>query len=165
MTTMPTQLIDGDWEDGDSTFEVTNPADGSSVGHIAWSGHDAASRAADATARAFGEWSDLPTRRRSDILLEAARLIAERADSLGTLLAREAGKRLPEAVGELAFSAEYFRWFAEQARRPTGKVIPHEAVDRRHLTVRRPVGVVASLTPWTFPCSIQARKLAPAGTS
>lgn len=162
MTSMPTQLIDGDWMDGDSTFEVTNPADGSSVGHIAWSGHAAAHRAADAAARAFGEWSDLPARRRSDILLEASRLIAERADSLGTLLAREAGKRLPEAVGELAFSAEYFRWFAEQARRPTGKVIPHEAVDRRHLTVRRPVGVVASLTPWNFPCSIQARKLAPA---
>ena len=162
MTTMPSQLIDGAWEDGDSALEVTNPADGTVVGHVAWSGPKAAQRAADAAARAFGAWSDLPARRRSDILLDASRLIAERADTLGALLAREAGKRLPEAVGELAFSAEYFRWFAEQARRPNGEVIPHEAGDRRHVTVRRPVGVVASLTPWNFPCSIQARKLAPA---
>jgi succinate-semialdehyde dehydrogenase/glutarate-semialdehyde dehydrogenase len=159
---MPSQLIDGAWEDGDSSLEVTNPADGSIVGRVAWGGPQDARRAADAAERAFGAWSDLPARRRADILLDASRLIAERADELGALLAREAGKRLPEAVGELAFSAEYFRWFAEQARRPSGAVIPHEAADRRHVTVRRPVGVVASLTPWNFPCSIQARKLAPA---
>ena len=162
MTSMPSQLIDGAWEGGDSSLEVTNPADGSTVGHVAWGGAKDARRAADAAARAFGEWSDLPARRRSDILMAAARLIAERADDLGALLAREAGKRLPEAVGELTFSAEYFRWFAEQARRPSGQVIPHEVGDRRHVTVRRPIGVVASLTPWNFPCSIQARKLAPA---
>jgi succinate-semialdehyde dehydrogenase/glutarate-semialdehyde dehydrogenase len=162
VTTTASQLIAGVWEEGDSTVEVTNPADGTVVGHIAWGDVDTAQRAADAAARAFGDWSDLPARRRADILLEASRLITERAESLGTTLAQEAGKRLPEAVGELAFSAEYFRWFAEQARRPHGEVIPHEVADRRHLTVRRPVGVVASLTPWNFPCSIQARKLAPA---
>jgi succinate-semialdehyde dehydrogenase/glutarate-semialdehyde dehydrogenase len=162
VTTTASQLIAGVWEEGDSTVEVTNPADGSVVGHIAWGDVDTAQRAADAAAGAFGDWSELPARRRADILLEASRLITERAQSLGTTLAQEAGKRLPEAVGELAFSAEYFRWFAEQARRPHGEVIPHEVADRRHVTVRRPVGVVASLTPWNFPCSIQARKLAPA---
>ena len=162
MTTTASQLVAGVWEESDSTVEVTNPADGSIVGHIAWGDVDTAQRAADAAARAFGDWSELPARRRADILLEASRLITERAQSLGTTLAQEAGKRLPEAVGELAFSAEYFRWFAEQARRPHGEVIPHEVADRRHVTVRRPVGVVASLTPWNFPCSIQARKLAPA---
>lgn len=162
MTTTASQLVAGVWEESDSTVEVTNPADGSIVGHLAWGDVDTAQRAADAAARAFGDWSELPARRRADILLEASRLITERAQSLGTTLAQEAGKRLPEAVGELAFSAEYFRWFAEQARRPHGEVIPHEVADRRHVTVRRPVGVVASLTPWNFPCSIQARKLAPA---
>ena len=162
MTITASHLVDGTWEDGDSTVDVTNPADGSVVGRLAWGDAKTARRAADAAARAFADWSDLPPRRRADILLEASRLIAERADAIGDLLAREAGKRRPEAVGEVAYSAEYFRWFAEQARRPQGEVLAHEAADRRHLTVRRPVGVVASLTPWNFPCSIQARKLAPA---
>jgi succinate-semialdehyde dehydrogenase/glutarate-semialdehyde dehydrogenase len=92
---MPSQLIDGAWEDGDSSLEVTNPADGSIVGRVAWGGPQDARRAADAAERAFGAWSDLPARRRADILLDASRLIAERADELGALLAREAGKRLP----------------------------------------------------------------------
>jgi succinate-semialdehyde dehydrogenase/glutarate-semialdehyde dehydrogenase len=162
VTTIASHLVDGTWEDGDSTVDVTNPADGSVVGRLAWGDAKTARRAADAAARAFADWADLPPRRRADLLLEASRLIAERADTIGDLLAREAGKRRPEAVGELAFSAEYFRWFAEQARRPQGEVMAHEAADRRHLTIRRPVGVVASLTPWNFPCSIQARKLAPA---
>ncbi len=162
MTTIASHLVDGIWEDGDSTVDVTNPADGSVVGRLAWGDAKTAQRAADAAARAFADWADLPPRRRADILLEASRLIAERADSIGDTLAREAGKRRPEAVGEVAFSAEYFRWFAEQARRPQGEVMAHEAADRRHLSLRRPVGVVASLTPWNFPCSIQARKLAPA---
>ena len=162
MSTIASHLVDGTWEDGDSTVDVTNPVDGSVVGQLAWGDAKTAQRAADAAARAFADWADLPPRRRADILLDASRLIAERADAIGDTLAREAGKRRPEAVGELAFSAEYFRWFAEQARRPQGEVMAHEAADRRHLSVRRPVGVVASLTPWNFPCSIQARKLAPA---
>ena len=162
MTTLASHLIDGTWEDGPATVDVTSPADSSVVGRLAWGDAKTAERAADAAARAFTDWAELPPRRRADILLEASRLIAERADTIGETLAREAGKRRPEAVGEVAFSAEYFRWFAEQARRPQGEVIAHEAADRRHLTIRRPVGVVASLTPWNFPCSIQARKLAPA---
>jgi succinate-semialdehyde dehydrogenase / glutarate-semialdehyde dehydrogenase len=162
VTTLASHLIDGTWEDGAATVDVTNPADGSVAGRLAWGDAKTAERAADAAARAFADWAELPPRRRADILLEASRLIAERADTIGETLAREAGKRRPEAVGEVAFSAEYFRWFAEQARRPQGEVIAHEAADRRHLTIRRPVGVVASLTPWNFPCSIQARKLAPA---
>lgn len=162
VTTTAAHLVAGTWEEGRASLEVTNPADGSLVGQVAWGDAGTARRAADAAARALGEWADLPARRRADVLLEAARLLAERADELGLLLAREAGKRLPEAVGEIAFSAEYLRWFAEQARRPAGEVFPHEAADRRHLSLRRPVGVVASLTPWNFPCSIQARKLAPA---
>jgi succinate-semialdehyde dehydrogenase/glutarate-semialdehyde dehydrogenase len=155
-------LIDGTWEEGGGLVEVTSPADGQVVGRQSWGGAADVTRAADAAAKAMDDWADRPARRRADILLEASRLIAERADEIGRILAREAGKRLPEAVGEVAFSAEYFRWFAEEARRSKGEVIPHEASDRRHLTIRRPAGVVASLSPWNFPCSIQARKLAPA---
>ncbi|WP_219414239.1 NAD-dependent succinate-semialdehyde dehydrogenase [Pseudonocardia nigra] len=155
-------LIDGSWETPDASLDVTNPADGSPVGAIGWGTPADARRAADAAARAFDAWAATTARTRADLLLEAARLIGERADTIGRLLAREAGKRLPEAVAEVTFSAEYFRWFAEEARRPHGDVHTAEAPGRRHLTLRRPAGVVASLTPWNFPCSIQARKLAPA---
>jgi len=162
MTERPTTLINGRWRDSAGTREVRNPADGSLVGRIGYGGAAEARAAADAAAGAFGPWADLPARSRAALLLEAAELITERAEQLGCLLAAEAGKRRPEAIGEVRFAAEYFRWFAEQCRRPSGAVHPHEAPDRRHLTIRRPAGVVASLTPWNFPCSIQARKLAPA---
>lgn len=154
--------IDGRWEDRDASVPVTNPADDSEVGTLAYGDADDAVRAAEAAAAAFPEWAATTARTRADLLHAAADLLAERTDTIAELLAREAGKRLPEARGEVAFSGEYLRWFAEQARRPTDEVIPHEASGTRHVTITRPVGVVASLTPWNFPCSIQARKLAPA---
>lgn len=165
-TRTATVLIGGVWQDRDSHKDVVDPATGEVVGEIAYP--DAAEAVADANAAAdaadaaFASWAATPARARADILLRAAGLIRERADELALLLAREAGKRLPEAAGEIAFSAEYFQWFAEEARRLGGDYPPHEAPNRRHLVIRRPVGVVASLTPWNFPCSIQARKLAPA---
>ena len=83
VTTIASHLVDGTWEDGDNTVDVTNPADGSVVGRLAWGDAKTAQRAADAAARAFADWADLPPRRRADILLEASRLIAERADAIG----------------------------------------------------------------------------------
>jgi succinate-semialdehyde dehydrogenase/glutarate-semialdehyde dehydrogenase len=155
-------LIDGQWSDSDHRQTISNPATGATVGTVSWGTADDAHRAADAAAAAFEDWGRTTGRARADRLHAAAALITDRADHLARLLAAEAGKRLPEARGEVAFSAEYFRWFAEQARRPEGAVIPQEAPGNRHLTIRRPIGVVASLTPWNFPVSIQARKLAPA---
>ncbi len=162
MSSHAPHLIGGQWIDGAEAAPVHDPADGTEVGTVASGSATEARAAADAAAEAAESWGGLPARSRSRLLLAAADLIDERADELGLLLAREAGKRLPEAVAEVRFSAEYFRWFAEEARRPDGAVHPHEAPGRRHLSVRRPAGVVASLTPWNFPCSIQARKLAPA---
>ena len=162
MAARGTHLVDGQWLDDGTPQAVTNPADGSVAGTVHIAGGELASQAAEAAAVAFDDWAATPARARADILLRGAQLILERADEIGTLLAREAGKRLPEAVGEVRFSAEYFRWFAEEVRRPSGNVLRPESATRHQLTVRRPAGVVASLTPWNFPCSIQARKLAPA---
>lgn len=162
MANTPSVLIDGAWHETTEQKDVLNPVTGSVVGRIGYGGRAEATAAADAAAAALPAWADTPARQRADLLHKAADLITARAEEIGTLLAAEAGKRKPEAVGEVAFSAEYFRWFAEQARRPSGSVHTHEAADRRHMTLRRPAGVVASLTPWNFPCSIQARKLAPA---
>jgi len=157
-----TTLIDGVWSALQQRREVTSPGTGEVVGSVCWGTADDARRAADAAARALPSWAGLPGRARADILLRAADLLAERRDEIARLLAAEAGKRLPEAEGELAFSGEYIRWFAEEARRPQGSVFAQEDAARRHFSTRSAAGVVVSLTSWNFPCSLQARKLAPA---
>lgn len=144
------------------SYEVRNPADGSLVGTIPYGDAATAIEAADAARAAFPSWSTTPARARADILLRISAMLAERADTIGRLLSTETGKRLPEGVAELRFSSEYFRWFAEEARRTGGEIIPNEAPNRRHHVISRPAGVALSLTPWNFPVSIQARKLAPA---
>ncbi|WP_149256725.1 NAD-dependent succinate-semialdehyde dehydrogenase [Actinomadura sp. K4S16] len=162
MTDQGTLLINGNWRSLERTLDVIDPADGSVIGAVAWGSAAEAVEAADAAAKAFPAWAGMPPRDRADILLAAAELVDRRREEIGSLLAREAGKRLPEAVAEVRFSAEYLRWFAEEIRRPQGEILTPEQSGRRQLTFHRPAGVVASLTPWNFPCSIQARKLAPA---
>jgi succinate-semialdehyde dehydrogenase/glutarate-semialdehyde dehydrogenase len=162
MSKQETTLIDGVWSALEQRRDVTSPGNGEVIGTVCWGTADDARRAASAAARAFSSWSGMSARERADILLRAADLLTERQDRIARLLAAEAGKRLPEAVGELSFSAEYIRWFAEEARRAQGQVYSEEDSSRRHLSMRRPAGVVVSLTSWNFPCSLQARKLAPA---
>jgi succinate-semialdehyde dehydrogenase/glutarate-semialdehyde dehydrogenase len=153
-------LINGTWHSAGTFKDVTDPGNGSTVGEVAWGTAEDAGKAADAAAEAFGDWSRTTARTRADLLRNAAALLSERRDELAHTLALEAGKRLPEAQGEVDFSVEYFRWFAEEVRRATGTVSPPELRGRRHLSTRKPIGVALSLTPWNFPVSIQARKLA-----
>lgn len=155
-------LIDGDWVGSSTTRPVHNPADGAVIAHLAWAGAEQAVAAADAARRALTQWGGRPARERADILMQAVTVLSRRHHEIAALLARETGKRLPEAVAEVNLSMEYLRWFAEEARRPAGEVLTPEAPGREQLTLREPAGVVVSLSPWNFPCSIQARKLAPA---
>ncbi|WP_422935158.1 NAD-dependent succinate-semialdehyde dehydrogenase [Sinomonas sp. P47F7] len=160
--TEETTLINGQWRRLTTRKDVENPATGQIVGTVCWGDGALATEAAHAAASAFRDWSRTPARRRADILLRASEILLERVDHIAAILAAEAGKRLPEAAGEVSFSAEYLRWFAEEARRPLGNMLPGEDPARRHLTTRAAAGVVVSLTSWNFPCSLQARKLAPA---
>lgn len=146
----------------DRSIQVVSPASGETVAEIGYGAASDATAAVAAAAEAFPAWSRLPARQRSDTLMRIYALLVERAEEIGLLLARESGKRLPEGVGEIRLAAEYFRWFAEQAPRPVGDVAPQESPNRRHLTLAQPAGVALCLTPWNFPVSIQARKLAPA---
>jgi succinate-semialdehyde dehydrogenase / glutarate-semialdehyde dehydrogenase len=159
---VPGNYIDGEWLPPDATIPVVNPADHSVIAEVGYGGKAEAAQAASAASRAFPAWSSRTARQRADILVEASRLLGARADEIGRLLSRETGKRLPEGIGEVRFAAEYFRWFAEEARRPVGAVLSQEVPGRRHVTLHRAAGVVACLTPWNFPVSIPARKLAPA---
>lgn len=164
LTTENALFIGGEWvapEQGGS-LNVYNPLDNSVLGIIGYGGKAEAVAAVNAAEHAFPAWASTPARGRADILIRVGQLLQERAERIGLTLALETGKRLPEAVAEIRFAAEYFRWFAEQARRPVGELIPHELTHRRHLTMVHPIGVALCLTPWNFPVSIQARKVAPA---
>jgi succinate-semialdehyde dehydrogenase/glutarate-semialdehyde dehydrogenase len=162
MESSKTILIGGIWLSGSRTIKILNPATGAVVGELDYGGRKEAEAALIAASEAFIGWAQSPPRVRAEVLRRTAELLVERRDAIGRVLAEETGKRLPEAIAEVQFASEYFRWFGEEVRRPSGKVIPHEIDERRHMTISRPSGVAAILTPWNFPVSIQARKLAAA---
>lgn len=142
--------------------EVHNPADGTVVGAVGYGDAADATAAADAAGAAFADWSAMPARARGDVLRACAEQLVRGAEDIGGLLSSETGKRLPEGIAEVRMAAEFFRWYGEQVRRPIGEVIPSELPGRRSVTARRAAGVAVCLTPWNFPVSLQARKLAPA---
>lgn len=157
-------FIDGEWKQAISkaTKGIENPATGQVFCEIGYGGTEDALAAVEAAERAFTAWSATSVRERSAILYRAAELLRQRAEEIALILATESGKPKAQAVGEIKFSAEYFQWFAEEIRRPCGQIIPGDARNKRHYTYSQPAGVALCLTPWNFPVSIQARKLAPA---
>ncbi len=157
-------LIDGEWvvPEGGRLLAVENPATGRRLAELSYGGTAEALAAADSAEAALDGWAGRPARERSDLLRNAADLVDDRSAAIGELLAADAGKRLSEAVGEAHFSAEFLRWFAEAVRQPAGSVLRSEQAERHQVTFSRPAGVVACLTPWNFPMSILARKVAPA---
>jgi len=157
-------FINGEWVDAISgaTFAVTNPATGEEIGRVPDGGADDARAAIAAADAAFASWSTTTAYKRADVLLDAWRLMNERADELATLMTREQGKPLKASRFEVGYGADFIRWFAEEARRLTGEWLPSGRPDQRFLTVRQPVGVVAAVTPWNYPMSMLTRKMAPA---
>lgn len=143
-------------------LDVVEPATGTTLAQIGYGTRSDAVEAADAASDAFPNWSESPARARARVLQRTAELLRDRKEEIGRVLARESGKLLAEAIAEIAFSAEYFQWFAEECRRPHGVTIPGEVEGRRHQTFTQACGVALCITPWNFPVSIQARKLAAA---
>ncbi|HMQ29478.1 MAG TPA: aldehyde dehydrogenase family protein [Chloroflexaceae bacterium] len=162
MEITPSLLIDGRWSSPSRVREVRAPATGAVLARIGMAGREEAEAAVEAAARALPAWRRTTGMERSAILARAAALIGERAEAIGRALSEETGKLLREAVGEVRFGADYFAWFAGEARRLEGLRGVSGRNGGPQLVLRRPVGVVATLTPWNFPVSIQARKLAPA---
>ncbi|GAA1996823.1 NAD-dependent succinate-semialdehyde dehydrogenase [Microbacterium ulmi] len=145
-----------------ATFPVVNPADGSVVATVPDSTPEDAERALDAARAASASWAALPQRERSGILLRAFSLMIERRDELATLITRENGKARPDALAEVAYAAEYFRWYAEQAVRVRGELFDSPSGSNKVLVTHEPVGVCVLVTPWNFPAAMATRKIAPA---
>lgn len=157
-------LIGGQWRDADNgaTCEVLNPATGESLGSVPDMGAAETRRAIEAAHGAFPAWSRRTARERALVLRRLYELMMEHQDDLALLLTAEQGKPLAEAKGEIAYSASFLEWFAEEGKRMYGDVIPGHAGDKRLLTLRQPVGVVAAITPWNFPSAMLGRKIGPA---
>ncbi len=157
-------LIGGKWVAADSgkTIEVTNPANGQKLGTVPKSGAAETRRAVEAAQAAFETFRKTTALQRSQMLRKLADALMDNQQSLAELLTMEQGKSLTEAKGEIASSAAYVMWFAEEARRTYGDVVPSPWADRRIIVTREPVGVIAAITPWNFPSSMLARKIGPA---
>ena len=156
--------IGGDWVDADdgATIEVTNPATGKVIGTVPNCGRNEAGRAIDAAHDAFAGWRDAGAETRAGALYRLFECLMDNNQRLGEILTEEMGKPLPEAIGEVAGGAKFFKWYAEEARRVYGDIIPSPFPDTRIVVTKHPVGVVGAITPWNFPSAMIARKLAAA---
>src|SRR5216110_2537885 len=160
---MRANLIAGQWTAGKQTNPDINPSDVSDVIDQYASGDAAAVDAAVAAARAaFPAWSGSTPQQRFDALDFAGSEILARRAELGELLAREEGKTLPEATGEAARAGQIFKFFAGEALRTAGEIIPSIRPGMSVEVTREPIGVVGLITPWNFPIAIPAWKIAPA---
>ncbi|MEM8696677.1 MAG: NAD-dependent succinate-semialdehyde dehydrogenase [Pseudomonadota bacterium] len=156
--------IDGQWVSADDSalFSVYDPANGDEIAQVADCGQSETSRAVAAADVAFREWSILPNAARADKLVSWHDLMLAHEDELARILTAEMGKPLAEAVGEIRYGASYLLWYAEEAKRIYGDIIPHATPDARMMVIRQPVGVCAAITPWNFPNAMLLRKAAAA---
>ena len=156
--------IDGKWQDADNgaTHAVNNPATGRRIGTSPVMGAAETKRAIAAADAAWPAWRAKTAKERSAILRKWFELMLANVDDLALILTTEQGKPLAESKGEVTIGAWYVEWFAEEARRVYGDVIPTIGNDRRLVVIKEPVGVCAAITPWNFPSSMITRKVAPA---
>ena len=156
--------IDGAWVDADDgdTIAVTDPATGAEIATVPRCGAAETERAIAAAERALVHWRNTTAAERSRILRRWFDLMMEHQDDLATLMTCEQGKPLAESRGEIAYAAAYIEWYAEEAKRAYGEVIPSPFKDRRIVVTKEPIGVCAAITPWNFPSAMITRKVAPA---
>lgn len=157
-------LIDGQWRDATdgATIDVHNPATHEKIGIIPNVGAAQTHEAIVAAERAFATWKLRTAEERANLLKRWFALMIQHQSDLAILMTCEQGKPIAEARGEIAYAASYIEWFAEEARRLYGEVIPSPWGDKRIVVTREPVGVCAAITPWNFPSAMITRKVAPA---
>jgi succinate-semialdehyde dehydrogenase/glutarate-semialdehyde dehydrogenase len=156
--------VGGRWIDADSgaVTAIRNPATGADLGTVPELSAAETRRAIEAAHAAFPAWAAQTAEARAVLLRRWHALLLQHQEDLATLMTAEQGKPLAEARGEIAYAASFIEWFAEEARRLYGEVIPPHQADKRLIVLRQPVGVAAAITPWNFPAAMITRKAAPA---
>jgi len=165
LESVPTDLlIGGVWQPARSgaRFVVQDPATEATLLEVADAGPDDAVAALDAAAEAQPSWAATAARERGEVLRRAFELLTERSDDIATLISLEMGKSMTESKAEVAYGAEFLRWFSEEAVRIRGMYMASPSGDGRLLTTRQPVGPCLLITPWNFPLAMATRKLGPA---
>jgi len=157
-------FIDGTWcpAAAGRTIDVVNPATGERIGSVAHAEKPDLDRALAAVEKGFGIWRKMSAFERSKLMRKAADILRSRADAIATLMTLEQGKPVGEAKMEVLAGADVIDWFAEEARRAYGRVIPARAEGVYQLVIKEPVGPVAAFTPWNFPINQVVRKLSAA---
>lgn len=162
---VPTNLwIGGQWRDGsaEGRLDVIDPSTGKVISSVANASVDDALAAVGAAHDAAADWAATPPRKRSEILRRCFELMIERKQMLAELISLENGKALPDAEGEVAYAAEFFRWFSEEAVRLNGEISTAPSGANRIVVQYQPIGVSVLVTPWNFPAAMATRKIAPA---
>ncbi|WP_339071401.1 NAD-dependent succinate-semialdehyde dehydrogenase [Pseudomonas idahonensis] len=155
-------FIDGHWSSGGASYPVYNPANGELITQVQKAGAEETRLAIAAAQRALPAWRALTAKERSQRLKRWSELMIGQQRELATLLSREQGKPLAEAMGEVVYAASFLEWFAEEAKRAYGDVIPSHKADARIIVTKQAIGVVAAITPWNFPLAMVTRKVGPA---
>ncbi len=155
--------VGGEWlRLAGSNIEVTNPATGELLARVPKAGREETAAAITQAHKALPGWSARTAKERAAVLRRWHDLIVANVDDLARILTAEQGKPLTEARAEILYGAAFFEWFAEEAKRVYGELIPAPAIDRRLMVMRQPIGVCAAITPWNFPMAMIPRKAAPA---
>jgi succinate-semialdehyde dehydrogenase/glutarate-semialdehyde dehydrogenase len=156
--------VAGEWINADNgeTATVTNPATGEILGTVPVCGKTETQRAIAAAAVAQRAWCKRPAKERAAVLRKLNDLMLANQDDLAVIMTSEQGKPLAEARGEIAYAASFIEWFADEARRVCGDMIPSPSMDRRLMAIKQPIGVTAAITPWNFPMAMLTRKVGPA---
>ncbi len=157
-------FIDGQWLEAEQnkSFAVINPATGETIAHVPSVSEQQVVKAVEAADQALQSWKQTTAKERSILLKKWYQLMIEHKEDLAIILSTEQGKPMTESRGEILYGASFIEWFAEEAKRTYGDVIPHDKQGRRLLVIRQPVGVVAAITPWNFPNAMITRKVGPA---
>ncbi|MCB1777526.1 MAG: aldehyde dehydrogenase family protein, partial [Candidatus Competibacteraceae bacterium] len=152
--------VGGAWIDADSgeTAPVTNPATGETLGHVPQLGRAEVKRAISAAEKAFSSWRARTAQERSTLLRRWFNLMLDHQEDLAVLMTLEQGKPLAESRGEIAYAASFIEWFAEEAKRVYGDIIPPHQSDKRIVVLKEPIGVCAAIIPWNFPAAMITRK-------
>ncbi|MGU7778591.1 NAD-dependent succinate-semialdehyde dehydrogenase [Burkholderia sp. PU8-34] len=157
-------FINGEFsaDSGASWINVMDPSTEEVVGQVADGSVEDAMRAVDAASSAARAWAATPARRRSEILRKGFELIVRDSDKIARLISRENGKSLADAKGEVAYAAEFFRWFSEEAVRINGEISTSPSGAAKTIVQYQPIGIALLVTPWNFPAAMATRKIAPA---
>jgi succinate-semialdehyde dehydrogenase/glutarate-semialdehyde dehydrogenase len=154
--------LNGELTVTEKSYLVKNPATGEPVARMSAVERSAVAEAIADAHRAFVPWRQLPGKGRGEMLHKIASELQRRREEVARVITLENGKPLTQSQGEVAMSVDHLRWFAEEARRAYGRIIPHQFEEKRHLVLKTPVGVVGAISPWNFPLMLAVRKIAPA---